>query len=284
MRAIARRHAYVLVRSPHRLFDVTLWPLVDVVLFGSLAAFVGTSSASGTAKASGYLLAGIVLWHVIYQSQIAMSTGFLEETWTRNLLNMMVTPVREVEYVAGVALFGMIKLVMGVGVMVIGALAFFSFHAWSLGFGLIPIAVTLLIVGWAISLFVIGLVLRFGTGAEALGVGRDVRAAAALGRLLPDRRAAHRDAADRAGAADHARVRARCAASSTARGLNWTQVDDRRGRLGRDAAARGLVPRADAHDVPQARLHHALHLISARKKAPASAPGPSRVLRSRVRR
>ena len=171
MRAIARRHAYVLVRSPHRLFDVTLWPLVDVVLFGSLAAFVGTSGTSGTAKASGYLLAGIVLWHVIYQSQIAMSTGFLEETWTRNLLNMMVTPVREVEYVAGVALFGMIKLVMGVGVMVLGALAFFSFHAWSLGFGLIPIAVTLLVVGWAISLFVIGLVLRFGTGAEALAWG-----------------------------------------------------------------------------------------------------------------
>lgn len=171
MRAIARRHAYVLVRSPHRLFDVTLWPLVDVVLFGSLAAFVGTSGSSGTEKASGYLLAGIVLWHVIYQSQISLSTGFLEETWTRNLLNMMVTPVREVEYVAGVALFGMVKLVMGVGVMVIGALAFFSFHTWSLGFGLIPIAVTLLIVGWAISLFVIGLVLRFGTGAEALAWG-----------------------------------------------------------------------------------------------------------------
>ena len=126
MRAIARRHAYVLVRSPHRLFDVTLWPLVDVVLFGSLAAFVGTSDASGAAKASGYLLAGIVLWHVIYQSQIALSTGFLEEAWTRNLLNLMVTPVREIEYVAGVALFGMVKLVMGVGVMVIGALAFFS--------------------------------------------------------------------------------------------------------------------------------------------------------------
>jgi ABC-2 type transport system permease protein len=171
MRAIARRHAYVLVRSPHRLFDVTLWPLVDVVLFGSLAAFVGTDQASGASKASGYLLAGIVLWHVIYQSQIAMSTGFLEETWTRNLLNMMVTPVREVEYVAGVAMFGMVKLVMGVGVMVLGALAFFSFHTWSLGFGLIPIAVTLLIVGWAISLFVIGLVLRFGTGAEALAWG-----------------------------------------------------------------------------------------------------------------
>src|SRR4051812_50046467 len=87
MRAIARRHWYVLLRSPHRLFDVTLWPLVDVLLFGSLAAFVGTGQASGKQQAAGYLLAGIVLWHVIYQSQIAMSTGFLEETWTRNLLN-----------------------------------------------------------------------------------------------------------------------------------------------------------------------------------------------------
>jgi len=171
MRAIARRHAYVLVRSPHRLFDVTLWPLVDVVLFGSLAVFVGEGDSTPASTAAGYLLAGIVLWHVIYQSQISLSTGFLEETWTRNLLNMMVTPVREVEYVAGVALFGMVKLVMGVGVMVLGALAFFSFDTWSLGWGLIPIAITLLIVGWAISLFVIGLVLRFGTGAEALAWG-----------------------------------------------------------------------------------------------------------------
>ena len=50
----------------------------------------------------------------------------------------MVTPIREVEYVAGVALFGMVKLALGVGVMVLGALVFFSFDTWSLGFGLDP--------------------------------------------------------------------------------------------------------------------------------------------------
>ena len=220
MRAIARRHAYVLVRSPHRLFDVTLWPLVDVVLFGSLAAFVGTTrSTSGTAKASGYLLAGIVLWHVIYQSQIAMSTGFLEETWTRNLLNLMVTPVREVEYVGGVALFGMIKLVIGVGVMVIGAFAFFSFHTWSLGFGLDPDrGRSLLIVGWAISLFVIGLVLRFGTGAEALAWGVMFVLLPLSGVFYPTDGAAHGHAADRARAAHDARVHRAARRSSTGTG------------------------------------------------------------------
>jgi ABC-2 type transport system permease protein len=171
MRAVARRHAYVLARSPHRLFDVTLWPLVDVLLFGALAAYVGADSASAGERAAGYLLAGIVLWHVVYQSQIAVSTGFLEETWSRNLLNLMVTPIREVEYVAGVALFGMAKLVMGVGLLAIGAVIFYSFDVWDLGFGLVPIAAVLLAVGWCISLFVIGIILRFGAGAEALAWG-----------------------------------------------------------------------------------------------------------------
>lgn len=171
MRAIARRHAYVLARSPHRLFDVTLWPLVDVLLFGALATYVSSGSVSAGERAAGYLLAGIVLWHVVYQSQIAVSTGFLEETWSRNLLNLMVTPIREVEYMAGVALFGMFKLVIGVSVLALGALVFYSFDVSTLGFGIVPIAAVLLMVGWCISLFVVGIVLRFGAGAEALAWG-----------------------------------------------------------------------------------------------------------------
>ena len=72
------------------------------VLFGSLAAFVGTNGAiAARRRPSGYLLAGIVLWHVIYQSQIAMSTGLPRGDVDPQPLNLMVTPVREVEYVGG---------------------------------------------------------------------------------------------------------------------------------------------------------------------------------------
>jgi ABC-2 type transport system permease protein len=170
VRAIARRHAYVLLRSPHRLFDVTLWPLVDVLLFGSLGVFV--SQHSGTRSiAFAYLLSGIVLWHVVYQSQIALSTGMLEETWSRNMLNLMVTPMSELEYVLGVVLFGMVKLAIGVGVAASAAAAFYAFDITGLGWGILPIAGILLLVGWVIALFVIGIVLRFGAGAEALAWG-----------------------------------------------------------------------------------------------------------------
>jgi len=171
--AVARRHAYVLYRSPHRLFDVTVWPIVDTVLFGSLGVFFVREGGPSSAGAAGvaYLLSGIVLWHVVYQAQIAVSTGFMEETWSRNLLSLMVTPLKELELVAGIALFGLVKLVMGVGVVTLAALGLYAFDVTALGLGLLPVIAILLMGGWAIALFVVGLMLRFGNGAEALAWG-----------------------------------------------------------------------------------------------------------------
>ena len=168
--AIAKRHAYVLKRSPHRLFDVTIWPLVDVLLFGSLGVFVSHNGGNGSLTFA-YLLSGIVLWHVVYQSQIALSTGLLEETWSRNLLNLMATPMTELEYVLGVTLFGMVKLAMGVGVAALAAYGFYAFNVTNVGWQILPVVAVLLTVGWVIALFVIGVVLRFGSGAEALAWG-----------------------------------------------------------------------------------------------------------------
>jgi ABC-2 type transport system permease protein len=171
--AIARRHAYVLYRSPHRLFDVTVWPIVDTVLFGSLGVYFvrqGGPSSPGQAGIA-YLLSGIVLWHVVYQAQIAVSTGFMEETWSRNLLTLMVTPLRELELVAGIAVFGLAKLIMGVGVVALAAFALYAFDVTTLGLGLLPVIAILLLGGWTIALVVIGLILRFGNGAEALAWG-----------------------------------------------------------------------------------------------------------------
>jgi ABC-2 type transport system permease protein len=168
---VARRHAYVLQRSPHRLFDVIVWPVVDVLLFGSIGVFAASRAASGAAQFALYLLVGVILWHVVYQAQISVATGFLEETWSRSVLNLLATPMREWEYVLGVALFGMVKLVAAVGGVTLIVWAAFAFHLGGVGPGMIGVAALLLVVGWSIALFVIGLVLRFGTGAEAFAWG-----------------------------------------------------------------------------------------------------------------
>lgn len=172
IRAIARRHWYVVRRSPHRLFDVTVWPIVDVLLYGSLGTFFAQVEGGTLGQtAFGYLMAGVLLWHVVYSGQISLSTGFLEEAWSRNMLNLMVTPLREWEYVAGVVLLGLAKLAAGVAIVGLVALGLFAFDITDVGWTLLPVAAVLLLTGWVIALFVIGLVLRFGAGAEALAWG-----------------------------------------------------------------------------------------------------------------
>ncbi|HKA85188.1 MAG TPA: ABC transporter permease [Acidimicrobiales bacterium] len=170
IRTVVRRNFVVLWRSPHRWFDLTVWPLVDVVVWGALGAFVAQENDASRAG-TPYLLAGIMLFHVLYQSQIAVTTGFMEETWTRNLLNLMTTPLREVEYAIGLGLYGLAKLGLGMTAVVVTALVFFGFNLAEVGWALVPIALVLLIVAWSGSQFVIGLMLRYGQSAEILAWG-----------------------------------------------------------------------------------------------------------------
>ena len=167
VRTVVRRHGYVLWRSPHRWFEIVVFPIVDVLLFGSLGAFVAQENDLSRASAP-YLLAGIMLFHFLFQSQIALSTGFMEETWTRNLLNVMTTPLREVEYVAGLVVYGLAKLVAAIAMISGAAYLLYRFGLGSMGWGLLPIAAILLVLGWALALLMIGLLLRYGQSAEIL--------------------------------------------------------------------------------------------------------------------
>ena len=170
VRAIVRRHAYVQKRAPQRWFDVMVWPMVDTVIWGSIGKFV---DQQGGAVRSGapYMLSGILLMHVVYQSNVSLSTGFMEETWSRNLLNFMVTPLREAEYLTGVILFGLARLAMGLTFVGIAAWLLYAFNVTHAGWGLVPVVAVLMLVGWSISLLVIGLILRYGSGAEILTWG-----------------------------------------------------------------------------------------------------------------
>jgi ABC-2 type transport system permease protein len=166
MRAIARRHAIVFKRSPHRWFDVAA-PAIDSILFGSLAVVL-SKSTPGDDKTVPTVLTGLLLFHILFASNLALSTGFLEETWTRSLLNMMVTPLRETEYLIGTAVFGLSKVFIGMVFVSCTALLFYAFNVTTIAVQLLPSAIILLFMGWVLALFVIGLVLRFGAGAEVL--------------------------------------------------------------------------------------------------------------------
>lgn len=168
--AVVRRHLYVQKRGWHRWFDVAVWPVVDTVIWGSIGLYVDQQGGAARSGAS-YMLVGILLMHVLYQSNISVSTGFMEETWSRNLLNFMTTPIREVEYLAGVVVFGLLKLIAGLGMVTLSAWVLYSFNLLEIGWAAVPVIGLLMLVGWCMALYVISFVLRFGNGAEILAWG-----------------------------------------------------------------------------------------------------------------
>ena len=170
IRTVIRRHVYVLWRAPHRWFDIAFWPLMDVILWGSLGAYVAQQDPS-SASAAPYLIGGILMFHVLFQSQIAVATGFLEETWSRNLLNVLTTPVTEIEYIAGTAIFGLAKVLLALTTLSVTAYVSFGFGLSQIGWSIIPIGAVLMVVGWGVGVANIGVVLRFGQGAEILTWG-----------------------------------------------------------------------------------------------------------------
>lgn len=169
--AVTRRYLITLRRDSHRWFEWMIFPMMDVVLFGSMGLYAARTAGTDADKGAAAFLAGILLFHVAYQVNVAISVGFLEETWSRNVLNLMTTPLTELEYLAGVGLYALLRLAGGLVAVVLAAIALYAFALTSLGLGLVPIVIALMFTGWAMAMLLIGLVLRFGKGAEILTWG-----------------------------------------------------------------------------------------------------------------
>jgi len=184
IRTVIKRHWLVLWRSPHRWFEIGFWPVMDVVLWGSLGVFVAQENNMSRA-ATPYLLAGIVLFWTLTQVQMTMATGVMEETWTRNLLNILTTSVTPAEYVAGVAVFGLVKLGFALVTLMAVTIGLYGFDLTEIGWSVIPIVTLLVLNGWAVAFVVVGLILRFGQSAEILTWGINYVVLAISGVFFP---------------------------------------------------------------------------------------------------
>lgn len=165
VRTMVRRLSYVVARTPDRWFLILVFPFIDVILFGSIGRYVSQQGGAHGSSAP-YLLAGIMLNHFLFQTEISVATGFMEETWSRNVLNVMTTPLRELEYLVSLAIFSLGKLAVAMATVSVAAFAFYRFGLAQMGWGVLLIGLTLVLSGWALGLCMVGLLLRFGQSAE----------------------------------------------------------------------------------------------------------------------
>jgi ABC-2 type transport system permease protein len=161
------RQIYLYKRTLHRWLEAVYWPVLDITLWGFLAAYIEETNPSS--RVGFGLLGALISWDILFRAQQSVSVGFLEDMWSRNVLNVWSTPIRAWEYVTGTILVGILRVSIGAGIAIaIAGLAFGFNIVTEVGLPLLPFLLALLIMGWSIGVATTAMILRLGQGAEEL--------------------------------------------------------------------------------------------------------------------
>jgi ABC-2 type transport system permease protein len=163
--AMMLRYWYLLRSSWPRLLDLVYWPTVQMLTWGFLQYYIA-HNAGFFARAGGTFIGAVLLWDILFRGQLGFSISFLEEMWSRNLGNLMMSPLRPFEFIAALMVMSVVRLSIGAVPVTFLAIAFFGFNLYALGLALVAFFFNLMLTSWAIGIFVSGLILRNGMGAE----------------------------------------------------------------------------------------------------------------------
>ena len=92
--ALVLRYVFLYTRNPVRFVELIFWPLVDLLVWGFLTIYLKGQGEGDFPTTIVFLIGGMILWDVMFRSQQGVAISFLEDVWTRNLLNIFVAPVR----------------------------------------------------------------------------------------------------------------------------------------------------------------------------------------------
>lgn len=164
--AMVRRYSVLILGSVPRMIELMYWPLVQMLVWGFLQMHLAAST-SMFSNAAGLLIGSVLLWDILLRGQFGFSLSFLEEMWSRNLGNILMSPLRPNEYIMSLMVISLVRL--GISLLPVVGLAylFFGFNLFSLGFPLAGFVANLVFSGWIIGLISNGVIVRYGLGAES---------------------------------------------------------------------------------------------------------------------
>jgi ABC-2 type transport system permease protein len=165
--AMLLRYLYILRSSWPRTLELLYWPTLQMLIWGFMSQFLRQNS-SYVAQAFGVLLGAVMLWDLLFRSQLGLSISFLEEMWARNLGQLFVTPLRPYEWLLSLLAMSVIRVTIGIVPAALLAIPLYHYSIFAMGLPLVGFLVVLMAMGWGLGLAICGGILRHGMGAESL--------------------------------------------------------------------------------------------------------------------
>lgn len=165
--AMGQRYLYLLKSSWIRIVELAYWPVMQMILWGFMTEFL-LQAESRILQAAGMLIAAVLLWDVMFRSNIGVAISFLEEMWSRNLAQLFASPLRPYEWGLSLLFISLVRTVIGVLPAALLAIPLYHYSIFDMGLPLLAFFANLMLFGGAIGLMVSAVVLRYGLGAESL--------------------------------------------------------------------------------------------------------------------
>lgn len=163
------RNAILIRRSVPKLFSLFGFITVELLLWGFITLWVQTiASDDGRTDFILFILSAFIFWSMFDLSQRSFGISFLEEVWSRNVINLFASPVKLIELVVGFALVGIVQALLAFCYVAPLAFVLYALKIWDLGLYIIPFFMNVLVFGWVLGIVSIGMVVRFGPSADIL--------------------------------------------------------------------------------------------------------------------
>jgi len=168
MSAIVIRQYYLLRGNKQRFINIFVWVIVDIIMWGFMSRYLNGMTPGSAYNFVPALLGAVLLWDFMVRIMHGLSMAFMEDSWSRNLLNIFASPISVSEYVCGLVLSsigtGLISLV---GMLAL-ATAIFGLSMFSYGVLMFPFLFVLFLTGIALGIFATAIMLKYGPSSEWL--------------------------------------------------------------------------------------------------------------------
>ncbi len=164
--ALVKRNFLITFRGIDTLTDFFYWPLFDLLVWGFTGAWMASSMANPELPL--IILSSLVLWQAVYRTNLDISYNFFTEMWSRNIINLFVTPLKIEEWALATMLTGALNAFICIVFGMVAVWVLYGIFLLSTGPLFLLLFILLFLSGWTIGLGTASVLTLYGGAAQKL--------------------------------------------------------------------------------------------------------------------
>jgi len=165
MYALSIRHLYLIKSSFPRILDLIYWPTIQILLWGFISQFF-TMYSDYYNNTIGVILSCAILYDFLFRSSISFNMLFLEEIWSRNFVNLFVSPLKISEVITALTTTALLRTLIGIIPAILLMSPLFGVSLLTMGPPLFLLFLSMYLFGTTLGVLVTSGLLRFGPAFE----------------------------------------------------------------------------------------------------------------------